>query len=354
MATTPSSATGPMDLRAGPASGSREHVAHFYEDERALAESLADFMGESLAAEGAAVFIGVEPHRHGVAERLERRGFDLPALQAEGRYVPLDAGLTLAKFLVDGWPDAARFRTTVGGILEKASAASRRVPRVRAVGEMVAVLWMDGRRDAAIRLERLWNELLEQHPLSLLCAYPLNGFPTRADGAHLREVCAEHSHHVPAETWGALPSGGDRDRLVVELQQRSLALEAETARRKGLEHALRRREKELADVLDTAGLGVLDVEPDGRIRWANRPLAEAIGFGESELVGRPVSDLVTTPGVFDEVWNGLAVGRAPRDLPVEIEGRERAGRATLQCSVLRLEGKSVHMRWFLRLGHDLR
>jgi PAS domain-containing protein len=350
MATSPSSAIG-SGVSSVAGHGSREHVAHFYEDDRALAESLADFMGESLAAEGAAVFIGVEPHRNGVAERLGRRGFDLPGLQAEGRYVPLDAGLTLAKFLVDGWPDAARFRTTVGGILEKASAASRGAARVRAVGEMVAVLWREGRRDAAMQLERLWNELLEQHPLALLCAYPLKGFPASADGGPLLEVCAEHSHHVPAEAWSGLAHAGDRNRLILELQQRSLALDTEIARRKDLEHALRRREKELADVLDNAGLGVIDVEPDGRIRWVNRPLAESFGFGESELVGRPVSDVMKTPGLFDEVWNGLAIGKPPRDLAVEIAGRGYAEQATLKCSVLRLEGKAVHMRWFVRLGH---
>jgi PAS domain-containing protein len=179
----------------------------------------------------------------------------------------------------------------------------------------------------------------------LLCAYPLKGFPSLSDGAPLLDVCAEHSHIVP-EGSSVEDRSTDRDRLVLELQQRSLALETETARRKETENALRRREKELGDLLESAGLAVVDVEPDGRIRWTNRILAD--GVGVQDLAGGPVAALVTTPGVFDEVWNGLAAGRAPRDLPVRLAGRP--GEATLVGSVLRLEGRSVHMRWFVRLG----
>ena len=42
--------------------------------------------------------------------------------------------------------------------------------RIHAFGEMVALLWADGNRDGAIRLEELWNELRKGHHFaSVLC-----------------------------------------------------------------------------------------------------------------------------------------------------------------------------------------
>lgn len=48
--------------------------------------------------------------------------------------------------------------------------------RVRAFGEMVALLWAEGNHGGAIRLEELWNDLQNSHSFALFCAYPMNGF----------------------------------------------------------------------------------------------------------------------------------------------------------------------------------
>ena len=50
------------------------------------------------------------------------------------------------------------------------------VRRVRAFGEMVAVLWARGDQAATVRLEHLWHNLCQRHEFSLFCTYPKAGF----------------------------------------------------------------------------------------------------------------------------------------------------------------------------------
>ena len=63
---------------------------------------------------------------------------------------------------------------------------------MRAFGEMVALLWAQGRNGATLRLEHLWNELIEEQALALFCAYPRIG-ATRDLTDALGDVCAAHS-----------------------------------------------------------------------------------------------------------------------------------------------------------------
>jgi hypothetical protein len=93
------------------------------------------------------------------------------ALRNGGQYVALDAAQTLDQFIVNGQPDHQRFSDVVGGQLLRTHAT---YPRVRAFGEMVALLWETGNSRAALELEDMWNELLGHHPFSLLCAYSLD------------------------------------------------------------------------------------------------------------------------------------------------------------------------------------
>jgi CheY-like chemotaxis protein len=67
---------------------------------------------------------------------------------------------------------------------------------------MVALLWERGARDAALRLEDLWNGLTCRHEFparsfSLLCAYPLRAFGSREDARRLAAVCEAHDHVRP-------------------------------------------------------------------------------------------------------------------------------------------------------------
>ncbi|OXH85026.1 hypothetical protein CA830_29965, partial [Burkholderia multivorans] len=78
---------------------------------------------------------------------------------------------------------------------EAAIAAGR---PVHAFGEMVAVLCARGQPDAALRLEALWNELIERHRFSLYCGYPHDAFPGAEQSTLFRHVCALHRRVLPA------------------------------------------------------------------------------------------------------------------------------------------------------------
>jgi hypothetical protein len=91
----------------------------------------------------------------------------------------------------DGLPNPDRFR-------EVATAALRRVgggreTTIRAYGEMVDLLWKDGRSAASIKLEMLWNKLAGTHDFSLLCGYAMGNF---YKDVTIEDVCRHHTHLV--------------------------------------------------------------------------------------------------------------------------------------------------------------
>ena len=62
---------------------------------------------------------------------------------------------------------------TVSSILERGNCRQR---RIRAFGEMVAILWAQGNDGATVRLEHLWNKFSQKAQFCLFCAYPKAGF----------------------------------------------------------------------------------------------------------------------------------------------------------------------------------
>jgi hypothetical protein len=101
-----------------------------------------------------------------------------------------DAEATLATFMRDDWPNKTLFTKEMGLILQQAALTGP----VRVFGEMVAILWAQGKVRAAIRLEELWNDLAKDQEFSLLCGYPKSTFSNLKDNELFRQVCGTHSH----------------------------------------------------------------------------------------------------------------------------------------------------------------
>jgi hypothetical protein len=129
-------------------------------------------------------------HARAFEARIAASGIDVPAAVADRTYVVLDAAATLERFLVDGHPDAARFDQVIGELVRAAAATGR---RVCAYGEMVALLWDDGRVNAAIELESLWNELSTRVPFSLFCSYPSESVTGQDQTELLSQLCCLHT-----------------------------------------------------------------------------------------------------------------------------------------------------------------
>ena len=222
--------------------GAFDHCIQLYEEGAHLLDAVGRFTGAGLAVGEAAVVIATPPHRDYLEARLQAHGVDLVTMRQQGQYVPLDAAEALAQCMVNGSPHPRHFADVVGGVIARAGG---RYPRVRAFGEMVALLWAEGNEDAALQLEKLWNDLVQRHAFPLLCAYPISGFSSAVHAKKLLKICAEHSHVIPAESYTVLTDPDERLRTIVQLQQKAQALEAEIAERKQLEQVLRQREEAL-------------------------------------------------------------------------------------------------------------
>jgi hypothetical protein len=177
-----------------------DHFVQVYREERVLIEAVSLFAGAALGRNEAVVLVATREHGDAVEESLARDGFDVDTLKDWGQISILDAQEVLSRFMVDGHPDEARFKTVIRELIGSIKSA-RRFRNVRVYGEMVNLLWSDN-LPAAARLEELWNEVIEEHSISLFCAYCLDGkgAPDRVFPPSLRGL---HTHCIPLEGAGA-------------------------------------------------------------------------------------------------------------------------------------------------------
>jgi hypothetical protein len=166
------------------------HFVEYYDDAGSLTDSVRTFVSVGIGRGDAAIVIAEREHLEAFEAALGRV-VDLGRARARGAYVSLDADETLASFMEDGMPDAARFEAVVGDAIARAAAGGR---RVRLFGEMVAVLWRQRNVAGALALEDLWNRLAERYRFRLFCAYPTSAFD--GDPAATEAVSRRHSHIV--------------------------------------------------------------------------------------------------------------------------------------------------------------
>lgn len=166
-----------------------DHVCQVYETEPAFLDSLTGFIGHGLWNGEAAVVIATDAHVTGLEARLRQTGLDLAHLRADDRFITLSPEMTLAQFMVDGWPQADRFDATISQVMARARGKGR---AVRGFGEMVALLWEQGQFAATVRLEHLWQQLVQRDKLQVLCSYPRRSF-ARGSATSRFEIAANHT-----------------------------------------------------------------------------------------------------------------------------------------------------------------
>lgn len=175
------------------------HVVQFYTTDRFLLDTLGASLGNALKNGESVVVVMTKVHQKGLLRRLSARGIDLDQATKSGRFAPTDASEELAKFMEPSGPNRQKFLREFGTIIRKAEAAAGvKHRRVVVFGEMVAVLWKQKKYDAAIHLEKLWNELAITNFFYLRCAYPAKAFQGEMKGEPYHTICAEHSIVLPA------------------------------------------------------------------------------------------------------------------------------------------------------------
>ena len=172
----------------------RTHEVQFYADDESLVVGWSRFIEAALLAGNAVVVAATEVHQRGLLEKLHEGGVDLSAMIDEGRYLTLDIAETLSIFMVSELPDPVRFRNATSSLLTTAAKAAKgEAARVTVCGECAPTLWVQGKMDAAIQLEHLWDEITKKHDVDVFCGYVLTNFQ-RDHQNHIRElICAEHS-----------------------------------------------------------------------------------------------------------------------------------------------------------------
>ena len=170
------------------------HEVQFYSDDAVFLDTFARFIAVALKSGDAVIAVITEPHRNGLVLRLKTQGLDPDAATQQGRYIQLDVAKTLSTFMVNDMPDSARFFEVVSGLIEAAAkGATGQHSRVVACGECSPFLWAEGKGDAAIQLEQLWDQVGNTFGVDILCGYALSGFRGSEDEQVFQNICAEHS-----------------------------------------------------------------------------------------------------------------------------------------------------------------
>jgi len=158
------------------------HEVLFGSDDAALLEGLARFIATALKGGDAAAVWATESHRETLLESLRLRGVDIEAAIWRGTYRAAD---------VSEPPDREGLVAILIGLKQAAAKTGNKYPRVAVCGERAGRLWAEGQTDAAIHIEKLFNELAKSHEIDILCVYP---FPVgEGNEESVKAICAEHA-----------------------------------------------------------------------------------------------------------------------------------------------------------------
>src|SRR5687767_15949018 len=94
-----------------------DHVVQIYENDEVFLDTLAGFVGGGINAGDCCIVIATDGHLKALENRLTSYGIQVKNLITENRYIPLNAEETLAKFMVNNWPDANLFNKIISKVI---------------------------------------------------------------------------------------------------------------------------------------------------------------------------------------------------------------------------------------------
>jgi hypothetical protein len=167
------------------------HWVQFFDDAQSRSETVASFLHDGLDDGATLLIVETKKHWQATARLLALQRVPIEAAAQSGQLTVLDAGDAVS--LVGGadGPGSERFDRSVGALVRQLASRAR---SLRVYGEVVDVLAERGDLEAALRLEALWNALIVQVPMVLLCGYSAARYidPERAED--FQRICGAHSH----------------------------------------------------------------------------------------------------------------------------------------------------------------
>lgn len=173
------------------------HIVYPYTDESLVGQAVALFASAGLRGGEGVILIMSAAHCESIKLRLQVEGLTPDVYERSGQLICVTAEELLAKFLPDGVLEEEVFSHTIASLIDRvrSSATTARHGKVRVFGEMVSQLRGSDPKGTA-RLEELWNQVIEQHSVSLLCTYALDGAGDRISD----DLVCLHSHSIERDS----------------------------------------------------------------------------------------------------------------------------------------------------------
>ena len=172
----------------------RSHEVQFHFDEASLLRGFTHFIKAALLAENAVIVVVTESHQNSLLQRLQEQEVKLATAIEQGRYLSLDVADVLSTFMVNDRPDPVRFQKVAGNLVAAAAKAAKgQPPRIAACGECAPTLWAQGKAEAAVQVEQLWDGIAKTCDVDILCGYVLKSGQREQESQIYDRICAEHS-----------------------------------------------------------------------------------------------------------------------------------------------------------------
>lgn len=302
------------------------HVAYFWETDKEFADAIG-FLEVGLRGTDHCVIFGHEDANQAVRRILWERGFDVEALETEGRLSVLGGGSTGDMIL---HRIAATFEQAV----------ARGTPLIRLLGNIgwYRQNWPD--EEDLLAFEAKVTEATKQFPCIVVCMYDVR----RLSGVAL--------HHGGFETHplivrdGALrqnPYYVPTDIFLEHLE----AIAASISDRRQAEEALKTSEERFRTLFESAPIGISINNAEGKFVQVNRAFQQMLGYSEDELKHLSFREVTFADdlGESKQVFAELVAGQRT-DFCLEKRYRRKDGSlmwAQTVCSAVRdASGKFVY------------
>ena len=172
------------------------HIVYPYTDENLVGQAACLFASAGLHAGEGVILIMTEAHYQPIRLRLQVEGFNVESYERSGQLICAHAEKLIARFMSEGMLNSELFKSTIGDFIRRVrtSMSNSHPARVRAFGEMVSLL-RHTNLGAATQMEELWNDVIQEHSISLLCSYSMLHTHDQIE----ETLKALHTHNIDAE-----------------------------------------------------------------------------------------------------------------------------------------------------------